>query len=459
MLASRLPANTLQGMMDLCCAALCDDGDTFYSQRVYDLFPQMATTNSGWALHVADAGGVFGGEISGGISNDSNYIEWTVYVPSGNYKVKVLYWGGGTVGKADLTIDGGPVVDTIDTYNGGNNAKWTSAQFTVTEGSHTIRFTKNGKNASSAGYTTYFQHCQLIKQDATSALASVANVPHVIDIPVVFADSATNWNTLSMSTSFMFGTVLQSSSAQNATITYSFWAPKGAFTLSLMHRKTSQAGIYSVSVDGGSIGTIDGYNSSTVNNALDTTLTGTLASTGIHTITFTMATKNGSSTNYYGSILHIQIRMTSITEPLAADLAPEVALFWPVFNEGNSFWGTIIVSAGSGYYYRIEGSGLQNQEITLSSNTVLRPGTYQLDIFGSKGNYGIFHLLLDASDVGTVDSYNGGGAITNQIMQIAGVTFSGVSPHTIKLKMATKNASAGTYHGVITLARLIRTGS
>lgn len=458
---SLLPLNTLPGFCSITSPAYSGPRSTFYSQRVFDLFPQMATTNSGWSTHVAEGNNVFGSDIRTDNTNDSDYIEWTVYVPAGNYKVCAQHTKTNATGRADLAIDGGSVVDTLDTYNGSTayNQKWTSAQFTVTEGLHTIRLTKNGKHASSTGYIVAITHVQLIKQDATSALTSVANVPHVINVPVVFADSHTNWNTLSMNTAWKFGTVLASSGAQNATVTLSFWGPKGAFTLAFSHLTFTNKGIYTVAVDGNTLGTVDGYAASDLPNILDTSLTGIFASTGMHTITFTMATKHASSSAYYGAIQHIQIRMTSITEPLAADLAPEVALFWPVFAPANTNWSVVTVSASQAYYYYRQNNSGVNSEITLSTDTVLLPGAYRLDIHTMNGsNYGTFHLLVDGSDVGNADAYAASPAF-NQLEQVTGVALTGFGPKTIKLKISDKNASSGGYANYITLARLIRTGA
>lgn len=459
--ATRLPANTLQGMMQLCCEQLLDDGNTFYSQRVFDLFPQMATANSGWAIHVAAGGSsVFGSIVSTDNANDSDYLEWTAFLPAGNYKLTALYFTTTDRGKVDLSVDGGAVVSTINEYSTpqAHNNLNVSSQFTVTEGSHTIRLTKNGKDASSSSYMVSLQHAQLVKQDATSALTSVTNVPHWIDVPVVFADSHTNFNTLAMNTAWKFGTVLASSGAQNSTVTLSFWGPKGAFTLAFLHLTFTNKGIYTVAVDGTTLGTVDGYAASDLPNILDTSLTGTLTSTGMHTITFTMATKHASSSAYYGAIQHIQIRMTSITEPLAQDLAPEVALFWPVFAEGNSGFSSLGASSNYAYYHYMSTAGTgQNDYLQFSS--VLRPGTYRLDLVSAKwSDMGKYHCLVDSVDLGNVDAY-AAGLTYNNVLSIAGMALTGLSKHTMQIKMVDKNASSSNYYPRLTIARLIRTGA
>jgi len=444
------------------CLDAGDADDTFYSQRVYDLFPQMATANSGWATHTASATCIFGSTVATDVNNDSDYIEWTLKVPAGDYKVVAVTVTGSNQGKADLTVDGGAVIDTMDCYTAGSvvNSKWTSAEFTVTEGSHTIRLTKNGKNASSSSYTLQLIHVQLIKQDAGSALVSPSNMPSVYNVSVLFANSNTNWSTVSINTAQAFAARMVSSGAQNAARTFSFWAPAGAFTLALLHRQTSANGIYSVTVDGNSIGTIDGYAAVTANNVLDTTLTGTLTYTGMHTVVLTMATKNASSTNYTGDIQHIQIRMTSITATLTQDLAPEVALLWPLFAQPGGSW-TITTSSQDAHYYHYASSGTRDDLLAWVTETgqVLRPGTYRLDaLVEFRSGCGKIHCLVDLVDRGNVDTYNAA-TTYNNIVTISGLTLAGYSAHNIQLKMASKNASASSYTGRIVLARLIRTGA
>lgn len=429
----------------------------FYSQRVFDLFPQLDVANAEWNGVSADASAIFGNAQRTSNSNNNDSISFTVVVPAGNYKLKFLYYQNTSSAIMEFRVDGA-LVDTLDQYGSLTyNLTWTSIQFSLTEGSHTITFRKNGKNASSSSYYLVCQQAQLIKQDAGSALAAAANIPHIIDVPVLLPSAHTNWNTLSMNTAFLFGIRLSSSGAQNDSISFEFWAPKGNFTLAFIHHSSTDRGIYGVTADGVAIGTVDGYSASGVNNVLSASLTGTFASTGIHTITFTMATKNASSSNYAGHLRHLQIRMTSITEPIAADLAPEVALLWPVFNEDTGQF-TLTVNSGTAYYFYYGNASTQNDEITMSSNTVLRPGTYRLDVIGTRAaNAGQLCLLDGGSNVGNADFY--GASLGNHIASSAGFALAGFAPHTFKLKSATKNASSSGYFNRFTLARLIRTGS
>lgn len=454
--AAPLPAHTLQGMVQFCYNALCDDGDTFYSQRVFDLFPRMATANSGFATHTAQATWVFGSGIGSTVNDDALYLEWNVYVPAGTYLLKVLRPTNSNYGILSLKVDGS-AVDSLDQYTAGPtvNGIWTSTTFVLTEGLHTIRLQKNSKHASASAYYCWLQHVQLIKQDAGSSLADPNYAPKIIDVPIVFADSHTNWNTLSMSTSMAFGTRRVSSGAQNDAVTFSFWAPQGNATLAMLISGGGTSGIMTVAVDGSTWGTIDTLNIG--NNITNTSLTGSIASTGMHTITVTMATS--SAANYYGELHHIQIRMTSISAAITQDTAPEIALFWPYLHGVVSSGWTLQVSSGYAYYHRRYSSNANTSYIEWN-NIVLRPGTYRLDILtATHALYAKGSIYIDDVDTGL--EYDGyGSAVDNVIKSVSGITISDTAPKTLKIKNEDRHASATGWYIVFMGAplRFVRTG-
>jgi hypothetical protein len=91
---------------------------------------------------------------------------------------------------------------------------------------------------------------------------------------------------------------MQSSGAQNDSATYDFACDAGTYTLDFYHFAGSSRGIYTLAIDGVTVGTtIDGYNSSTTTTI--STITGIVLTAGQHTFKMTMATKNASSSNYY----------------------------------------------------------------------------------------------------------------------------------------------------------------
>lgn len=98
--------------------------------------------------------------------------------------------------------------------------------------------------------------------------------------------------------------------AQNDEIAWDVVLAAGTWKLTMHSRKSSNVGIYTVSVEGTSVGTIDGYSASAA-AGLDTISGIAIATTGKHRLKFKMATKNASSSGYVGNPQAISLRRTA----------------------------------------------------------------------------------------------------------------------------------------------------
>jgi hypothetical protein len=97
------------------------------------------------------------------------------------------------------------------------------------------------------------------------------------------------------------GWVNISDGTQNDSISFDFVANAGTHTLEFFHLPFQNRGIYTLQIDGVTIGTVDGYKQSL--NPTRAVLTGiTIATTGQHTLTVLIASKNASATGYLGMI-------------------------------------------------------------------------------------------------------------------------------------------------------------
>lgn len=123
--------------------------------------------------------------------------------------------------------------------------------------------------------------------------------------------SHTNWNTNTVNTSAIRNGFRVSSGAQNDATAYDVTLAAGTWSIEVLHVKGTDTGTYSVQLGGVEKGTIDGYNGSTTYNNRTTISSIAVASTGKVRLSLVMATKNASSSSYYGRIQHIQLRRTA----------------------------------------------------------------------------------------------------------------------------------------------------
>lgn len=102
----------------------------------------------------------------------------------------------------------------------------------------------------------------------------------------------------------------QSAAAQNDKCEFSTFLPAGEYYLNLLGHTSSSNGIQTIKLDGASLGTPDWYTASGGFNALRS-LNMTVDLGGVHTLTFTVATKNASSTGYKAQITYLWIQKVS----------------------------------------------------------------------------------------------------------------------------------------------------
>jgi hypothetical protein len=137
--------------------------------------------------------------------------------------------------------------------------------------------------------------------------------PWMVDINVFATPAAnTNWNALSGNDStWLFGYLLQSSGAQNAEASWPVSLSAGTWTIEFMSRKSTNIGIYTVSIDGVSVGTVDGYAASPASNQRSSITGIAVTPSGVKTLNFKMATKNASSSSYFGNLAYIRLLRTA----------------------------------------------------------------------------------------------------------------------------------------------------
>jgi len=138
-----------------------------------------------------------------------------------------------------------------------------------------------------------------------------ATSPWIVDLDPFFFSASTNWGTPTAANTF-YGGYSQSSGAQNDEIDWDVVVGAGTWKFALIHYTGTFAGIYSVQIDGTTVGTIDGYVNPGGPNAIAAPIVGiVVATTGKKRVGLKMATKNASSSGYYGLIHHAKFLRTA----------------------------------------------------------------------------------------------------------------------------------------------------
>ena len=100
-------------------------------------------------------------------------------------------------------------------------------------------------------------------------------------------------------------------------------------------------------------------------------------------------------------------------------------------------------------------SGAQNAERTW--DVTLAKGTWTIQLIYMKdGTAGVFSVQIDTVEVGTVDAYNAVNSYNN-VSDVTGIAVASTGKKELKLKMATKHASASSYVGNVQSITLLRT--
>ena len=104
------------------------------------------------------------------------------------------------------------------------------------------------------------------------------------------------WNT--QASQLFAGTYYNSSNAQNDRIDYAVSLSAGTYSFILSFYATATGAILTLLLDGNSVGTIDTYSGSNQYNQRGTITGIAVSTTGLHTISFKAATRNGSATGW-----------------------------------------------------------------------------------------------------------------------------------------------------------------
>lgn len=249
------------------------------------------------------------------ITAQNSYADLKLAIPAGTYNVEAV--GSKNTDKGVLTVQlNGVTGPTVDCYNAGGSLPTSSLLASPLNvpytGVHTLRLTNPTKNGSSSGYEIALSALQL-RKTAGPATASRYVYPRVVDVDPFLPPSAqTNWATNTIDTSCLYNGYCKSSGAQNALMRMDMPAGPGTYTFELIHTQNTDAGIYTLSIDGVDFATtIDGYAASITRNTVSQLTSVPIPRSGLHQVALTMKAKNASSSDYAGYGQHWRLLCTA----------------------------------------------------------------------------------------------------------------------------------------------------
>ncbi len=164
-----------------------------------------------------------------------------------------------------------------------------------------------------------------------------------------------------------------------------------------------------------------------------------------------VTTSGTASTTEYPWLININPQMT-----------PYAHTNWNTVTSGSDY--TVDSGADAQIFYGILDSTTSAQNNSVDFLVVLAAGTWDLECMAIKGtDRGIITYYLDlksgtpgTTSVGTYDLYNAA-SLYNQRATVTGISVAATGVYTLRLKMATKNASASAYQGGLQHLQLRRT--
>lgn len=130
-------------------------------------------------------------------------------------------------------------------------------------------------------------------------------------VPFISSTASSAWSTLVVSTSALMCGYRRTDGTINAYIEFPVLLSPGTWTITFLTTTDTDRGIYTVTLDGTSVGTVDGYAASN-NHNVELSITGiSVATGGRKLLRLTMATKNASSSAYYGYLSILVCKRTA----------------------------------------------------------------------------------------------------------------------------------------------------
>lgn len=275
-------------------------------------------------------------------STVGDYVEWTRSLGAGSNTLTFFAQTGPDRGAVEVLLDG-TLVTSVDLYaaSAGDNYKAQVAMTVATSGSHAVRLRIGTKNASSSGDLVAISSVEV-----THGGSAPVDASNVLPTPAqsVYQISAFQWSATSGTPSVVDpGTNAGekiSLSGLGAYIEYEIPVEEGTYSLKAVMGKGSSYGSLTFSVEGSTVGVVDGYAASTATPDVEA-VPGTfvVAKRSQIKIRLTVATKNASSTGYDLLLAWIGVyRASATSEFQQGESAPSGLEMLPWHAENSTGW-------------------------------------------------------------------------------------------------------------------------
>lgn len=247
--------------------------------------------------------------------------------------------------------------------------------------------------------------------------------------------------------------------AVNDYVEWDAYLDTGTWKIAIIHEKRPDGGIFSLQLDGGTVGTIDSYAAgATPNNYAEVTGI-SITGAGVKALRLSALSKNASSSSYY--IIHQSIALirTSGTgsTPSGSDTPGYTwqTLGW-TGTKSNTGWATR--TQGSAEL----GGGRLDTDTTALNNLFtddvwMDTGTYKVALVRTTNTDQGIYNITGINGTQTVDGY--AALASNVYTEVTGIAVATAGTKTVQVQMATKNASSSAYGGKLNALSWVRTGA
>lgn len=268
------------------------------------------------------------------------------------------------------------------------------------------------------------------------------------------------WSRNNLSDNLGMGYWTNDTVAQNDEFTVDVWMDAGTWKLASIGYTNTNRAILDYQLNGVSIGTLDWYSASLVNNVYKEIAGITVATAGLKTLKVIASSKNASSSGFVAEMKSLALIKTAgaHSTPAGTDTPGYTWQYLPwMGSKANTNFATRNQNSGHLGGGWLQSSGAQNDEV--SWDIWLDAGTYKYAHIHRTGpNVGIYHIQLGGVDKGTIQGYDATGVL-NTYNEIAGISVATAGVYTFTVKMASKHASASAYEGNFNSVAWIRTGA